>query len=106
MGITLVRTAALALVLLTSINGRSEVIGGPGPLRFLDVNELQSVLPSTTYLMVHPSAVEQFLAELDGQPPDRETGYGDGRHDPGDDDRLFAVKREVDAKREGRLDPS
>jgi hypothetical protein len=102
MGITLVRTAALALVLLTSINGRSEDIGGPGPLRFLDVNELQTVLPSTTYLMVHPSAVEQFLAELDGQPPDWETVYGHGHHDPGHDDRLFALNRERDAKREGR----
>lgn len=102
MGITLVRTAALALVLLTSINGRSEDIGGPGPLRFLDVNELQTVLPSTTSLMVHPSAVEQFLAELDGQPPDWETVYGHGHHDPGHDDRLFALNRERDAKREGR----
>lgn len=102
MGIILVRTAALALILLTSINGWSEDIGGPGPLRFLDVNELQTLLPSATSLMLHPSAVEQFLAELDGQPPDWKTVYGHGHHDPGHDDRLFALNRERDAKREGR----
>lgn len=101
MCITLARTVTLALVLLTSIEGRSEDIGGSGPLRFLTLNELATILPSRTYLMVDPSAVEQFLAELDGQPPDWATLYGHGHHDPGHDDRLFALNRERDAKREG-----
>jgi hypothetical protein len=52
--------------------------------------------------LTHPDAVEHFLEDLDGQPPDWVTVYGDGHHDPGLDDRLFSLNRERDAKREGR----
>jgi hypothetical protein len=52
--------------------------------------------------MIQPAAIERFLAELDGQPPDWAAIYGGGHHDPGHDDRLFALNRERDAKREGR----
>lgn len=98
----LVRTATLAFVLLTTIEGWGQDIGGPGPLQLLSLDDLQAILPSSTHLMVQPSAIEQFLAELDGLPPDWPTVYGHGHHDPGHDDRLFALNRERDAKREGR----
>lgn len=102
MCIMLVRTVVLACVLLISIDGRSENPGGPGPLQLLSLDEVSTILPSTIQLMIHPSAVEQLLVELDGQPPDWATVYGHGHHDPGHDDRLFALNRERDGKREGR----
>ena len=98
----LVRPVALAFLLLIAIDGRSEDVGGPGPLRLLSFDNLQTILPSGTRLMVRPAAVEQFLAELDGQPPDWARVYGHGHHDPGHDDRLFDLNRERDAKRDGR----
>jgi hypothetical protein len=98
----LVRTVVLACVLLIPTDGHSENPGGPGPLQLLSLDELSTILPSTIQLMIHPSAVEQLLVELDGQPPDWATVYGHGHHDPGHDDRLFALNRERDGKREGR----
>jgi len=99
---TPVRTVALALIWLIAIDASSEDVGGPGALRLLALDNLQAILPSSTRLMVHPSAVEQLLTELDGQPPDWVTVYGRGHHDPGHDDRVFELNRERDAKREGR----
>ena len=90
------------LLLLPAIDGWGEDRGREGPLRLLSAGELHTILPPGTHLMVEPSAVEQFLAELDGHPPDWATIYGHGHHDPGHDDRLFALNRERDAKREGR----
>src|SRR5215475_8791664 len=90
----------LAVICLISIEAWSEEVGGQGPLRFLSSDNLQTIIPAS--LMVQPSAVEQFLTELDGQPPDWATVYGNGHHDPGHDDRLFGLNRERDAKRAGR----
>ena len=42
-----------------------------------------------------------FLDELDGRPPDWADVYGGGHHDPSHDDRLFALNRERDARRQG-----
>ena len=98
----LVRPVALVFLLLIAIDGRGEDVGGPGPLRLLSFDNLQTILPSGTRLMVRPAAVEQFLTELDGQPPDWARVYGHGHHDPGHDDRLFDLNRERDAKRDGR----
>jgi hypothetical protein len=42
-----------------------------------------------------------FLNVLDGRPPDWPAIYGHGHHDPGHDDRLFALNRERDASRAG-----
>jgi hypothetical protein len=75
--------------------------GGAGPLRHLGLDELASVLPEGTTLMMRPDVIEEFLMELDGEPPDWSRVYGGGHHDPGHDDRLFALNRERDAKREG-----
>ena len=51
--------------------------------------------------MVRPAVIEDFLSELDGEPPDWTVVYGHGHHDPEHDDRLFALNRSRDAKREG-----
>ena len=53
-------------------------------------------------LLIRPTSIEEFLTELDGEPPDWSAVYGHGHHDPGHDDRLFALNRERDARREGQ----
>ena len=59
-------------------------------------------LPAQTHLLLEQQSIEQFLVELDGAPPDWITVYGQGHHDPGHDERLFALNRERDARREGK----
>jgi hypothetical protein len=61
----------------------------------------EGILPSGAKLMTSPTVVEEFLTALDGEPPDWKAVYGHGHHDPGHDDRLFALNRERDGKREG-----
>jgi hypothetical protein len=95
------RAVALGLWLI-AFDAWSQGVGGSGPLQFLTLDDLHRLLPSSTHLMIHPTAVEQFLSELDVSPPDWATVYGHGHHDPGHDDRLFELNRERDAKREGR----
>ena len=90
------------LVLASAVDGWSGEVGGPHPLRHGTLDELAAVLPAGTSLMAQPAAIEHFLEELDGQPPDWVTLYGHGHHNPGLDDRLFSLNRERDAKREGR----
>ena len=102
MWIALVARGAALGLWLVSVDAGSQGIGGPGPLQFLALDDLHTVLPSSTHLMVHPASVEQFLVELDGSPPDWATVYGHGHHDPGHDDRVFELNRERDAKRAGR----
>ncbi|TAJ34489.1 MAG: hypothetical protein EPO64_00800 [Nitrospirae bacterium] len=75
---------------------------GTRPLLVLGRDKLQSVLPSDTHLLVEAGAIERFLEQLDGTPPDWATVYGQGHHDPGHDDRLFSLNRERDAGREGK----
>jgi hypothetical protein len=99
---TAVLAAASILFFLTGIEGWAEEIGGQGVLRELPLNTLHTILPPDTHVMVESSAIEQFLDNLDGDPPDWRTVYGNGHHDPGHDDRLFSLNRERDAKREGR----
>jgi len=100
------RLCMLILVLVVLSAGEGEGLGGEGgasgPLRYLSSHELEAILPAGTTLMTRPAAIEEFLAELDGQPPDWSRVYGHGHHDPGHDDRLFALNRERDARREGR----
>lgn len=100
------RTAVLApasiLFFLTGIDGWAEEIGGQGVLRELPLSMLHTILPADTHVMVESSAIEHFLDNLEGVPPDWRTVYGNGHHDPGHDDRLFSLNRERDAKREGR----
>lgn len=96
-----VRWAVVFTLWLSPLSWADE-LGGAGPLRSWSLNELQVHLPAGVHLMLERSAVEQFLTSLDDQPPDWSTVYGHGHHDPGHDDRLFALNRERDARREGR----
>ena len=72
-----------------------------GQLRRLGLSDLDTLLPPGAKLMITPSAIEEFLTALDGEPPDWNAVYGHGHHDPGHDDRLFALNRERDVRREG-----
>jgi hypothetical protein len=80
----------------------SQEPGGRHPLQHLAFDQLEALVAPGTEVMIRPAAIERFLEELDGQPPDWAAVYGGGHHDPGHDDRLFALNRERDAKREGR----
>jgi len=80
----------------------SEETNSTRPLLTQKLEGLRLVLPSGALLLIEASAIERFLDELDGTPPDWATVYGHGHHDPGHDDRLFNLNRERDAKREGK----
>ena len=92
----------VVVALAMAIHAWSGDFTGPGPLRQLTLDQLEAILPSDTRLMIRPAAIEEFLTELDDEPPDWAVVYGHGHHDPKHDDRLFALNRERDAKREGR----
>ena len=97
-----VRAILLAITLVFTAEGWSAELGGSSPLRYLDLDELDSILPPDATVLIRPASIEEFLTELDGEPPDWSAVYGHGHHDPGHDDRLFALNRERDAKREGK----
>ena len=97
-----IHTVLLLSLLFWTNEGRGEETGGAGPLRVLSRDALVSILPPDTHLMLDPSPIEQFLIALDSAPPDWKTVYGRGHHDPGHDDRLFALNRKRDAMRSGR----
>jgi hypothetical protein len=80
---------------------RSEDGVGLRPLRTILPAKLASILPSDTHVLIDRSAIEAFLVELEGAPPDWATIYGHGHHDPGHDERLFNLNRERDAARAG-----
>lgn len=92
----------LLIALVLTGEGRSGELGGSSALRHLGLDELDSILPPGTTLLTRPSSIEEFLTELDEEPPDWSAVYGHGHHDPGHDDRLFALNRERDANREGK----
>ena len=92
----------LLIALVLTGEGRSGELVGSSALRHLGLDELDSILPSGTAVLTRPASIEEFLTELDEEPPDWSAVYGHGHHDPGHDDRLFALNRERDAKREGK----
>jgi len=94
------RAATVFLVLLMGTNGWTEEYSGQGPLRVIPPDALHTILPADTHLMMESAGIERLLATLDEAPPDWPLVYGQGHHDPGHDDRLFALNRERDAKRE------
>mgnify|MGYP000606120196 FL=1 len=61
-----------------------------------------ATLPPENHLLLDREPIEQFLVALEGAPPDWTQVYGQGHHDPGHDERLFALNRERDARREGK----
>lgn len=77
-------------------------VNGTRPLRQLTTDRLHTILPRGAHQLLEASAVEDFLHQLDGHPPDWASVYGHGHHDPGHDDRLFALNRERDGARPGR----
>jgi hypothetical protein len=92
----------LVTLLLSSATARSGDAVEIHPLRTVSLEQLDSLLTPGTQLLIRKSAIEAFLAELDGAPPDWAAVYGHGHHDPGHDERLFNLNRERDAAREGR----
>lgn len=74
---------------------------GIKPLHDLPLSQIQQVLPPRTDLLVEANAIERFLHDLDGAPPDWVTLHGHGHDDPAHDERLFTLNRERDARREG-----
>ncbi len=80
----------------------SDDVLGARLLHEIKPNDLQSVIPPDARLLNDSPAIEQFLDEVDGSPPDWATVYGHGHHDPGHDDRLFNLNRERDTQREGK----
>ncbi len=76
---------------------------GVKPLHHLPLSQVQRVLPPSTHLLIDAGAIEQFLRELDGAPPDWVTLHGHGHEDPAHDERLFNLNRERDTKREGNI---
>ena len=97
------------LVALTSVAlwiGPAGALGqdvqGAKPLRGAGLGDPAKFLPQNTRLLNDAASLEQLLDALDGAPPDWATVYGRGHQDPGHDDRLFALNRERDAKREGK----
>lgn len=91
----------LAGLVLMPAGAWTGAINEAGMPQRLSLEELERTLPRGTRLMVHPAAIERFLEELDGAPPDWASLYGHGHQDPGHDDRLFALNRERDSRREG-----
>ncbi len=94
--------STLAVFVFFCMPVRGEEFSGSGPLRLITMTELRSTLPADTHLMLDALPIEQFLSELDGQPPDWRVVYGHGHEDPSLDERLFTLNRERDATREGR----
>lgn len=74
---------------------------GIAPLQFLNSPQLAEILSEDILFLDDAPSIEMFLTVLDSQPPDWPAVYGVGHHDPGHDDRLFALNRERDARRAG-----
>lgn len=83
-------------------NGLAEDAIGTSSLLTIASKDLHRVLPPHSHLLIDPRSIEQFLDALDGTPPDWGLVYGHGHHDPNHDERLFALNRERDAKRQGK----
>jgi hypothetical protein len=89
------------LVVAPAVSTAEEAVG-VGPLRTLPLERVGSLLPRDTHVLIERTAIERFLDDLEGAPPDWAAVYGHGHHDPGHDDRLFELNRTRDAKRDGK----
>jgi hypothetical protein len=83
-------------------DGWAEDTLGTRPLLTITRHDLATILPPDYRILVDPPSLELFLDALDGSPPDWSQVYGHGHHDSDHDERLFALNRERDAKREGK----
>ena len=93
--------AVLSLTIGSLGKGWAEDAIGARPLLTIAPKDLHSILPTDSHILIDPHSIEQFLDALDGTPPDWGLVYGQGHHDPGHDERLFALNQERDAKRVG-----
>lgn len=91
----------LALVSVGPTAAQAESELGVQPLH-REFSAALASLPPQTQLLLKSESIERFLTALDGHPPDWPTVYGQGHHDPGHDERLFALNRERDAGRVGK----
>lgn len=91
----------LALVCVGPTAAQAESELGVRPLH-REFSAALASLPPQTQLLLKSESIERFLTALDGHPPDWPTVYGQGHHDPGHDERLFALNRERDAGRVGK----
>ena len=98
---TFLATALLVPACLMSASVRAEGVAGVQPLH-REFSAALASLPARSQLLLEPESIERFLTALDEYPPDWATVYGQGHHDPGHDDRLFALNRERDANRTGK----
>lgn len=94
--------AILCLIVGPVGAGWAEDVIGTKPLLTITRSDLATILPPDCRVLIKPSSIEQFLDALDGIPPDWGAVYGHGHHDPEHNERLFALNRERDAKREGK----
>jgi hypothetical protein len=100
-----VKTLVFGVLLIVSMSASTvcaQEVTTTLPLLLSKSADLRALLPLDTHLLIETSAIERFLDELDGSPPDWGAVYGHGHHDPGHDDRLFNLNRERDALREGK----
>lgn len=72
------------------------------PLVVLERAGIEAALPPDARPLIRADAIERFLDELDGTPPDWKAVYGLGHRDPEHDERLFELNRERDRRREGK----
>jgi hypothetical protein len=92
----------IAVLFLVAGNGWAEDALGTRPLLTIARQDLPTILPPDSHILIDPRSIEQFLDTLDGSPPDWKVIYGRGHHDSGLDERLFVLNRERDAKRAGK----
>src|SRR5205085_10085903 len=92
----------IAVLFLVAGNGWAEDALGTRPLLTIARQDLPTILPPDSHILIDSRSIEQFLDALDGRPPDWEVMYGRGHHDSGLDERLFVLNRERDAKRAGK----
>ncbi len=91
-GLSLFATCSMAL---------AEELAGERPLLVLERAGIEAALSRDARPLIRADAIERFLDELDGAPPDWKAVYGLGHHDSGHDERLFELNRERDRRREG-----
>ena len=89
------------LLLFSSSAAGADGEPGIAPLQLLNAPPFAAALSDDILFLDDAPSIETFLTGLDGQPPDWLAVYGQGHHDPGHDDRLFALNRERDARRAG-----
>lgn len=97
---TLLRAVIAAVLLLCGPAVLRAEPSGTRPLIGLAQHEVARAIPSDATLLEEPAAIERFLAEIDGRPPEWSAVLG--HHAGGHDERLFALNRERDAARVGK----